>query len=107
MNSAMFFPYWYISRKLNSKKMKFPNQSRVYPLSFIVNFRTGPGPVLSLFGLKDRRTGPSKKASTVDTLAFTLCRLAVALLLPANLSLVPAEILKSGRIPRQRRVAMM
>ena len=29
-------------------------------------------------------------------LAFTACRLAVALLLPANLALVPAEILKSG-----------
>ena len=29
-------------------------------------------------------------------LAFTLCRLAVALLLPANLALIPAEILRSG-----------
>ena len=37
-------------------------------MSYIVNIRTGPGPVLSLFGLKDRRTGPSKKARTVDTL---------------------------------------
>ena len=64
----MFYTHWYISRKLDSKKMTFHNQSRVYPLSFIVNFRTGPGPVLSLFGLKDRRTGPSKKARTVDTL---------------------------------------
>ena len=64
----MFYTYWYISRKLDSKKMTFHSQSRVYPLSFIVNFRTGPGPVLSLFGLKDRRTGPSKKARTVDTL---------------------------------------
>ena len=34
----------------------------------MLNFRTGPGPVLSLFGLKDRRTGPFKKAMTVDTL---------------------------------------
>ena len=44
------------------------SQSRVYQLSYIVNIRTGPGPVLSLFGLKDRRTGPFKKARTVDTL---------------------------------------
>ena len=43
-------------------------QSRVYQLSYIVNIRTGPGPVLSLFGLKDHRTGPFKKAKTVDTL---------------------------------------
>ena len=64
----MFYTYWYISRKLDSKKMTFHSQSRVYPLSFIVNFRTGPGPVLSLFGLKDRRTGPSKEARTVDIL---------------------------------------
>ena len=41
-------------------------------MSFIVNFRTGPGPVLSLFGLKDRKTGPFKKARTVDTLMFTM-----------------------------------
>ena len=64
----MFYTYWYISRKLDSKKLIFHIQSRVYPLSFIVNFRTCPGPVLSLFGLKDRRTGPFKKARTVDTL---------------------------------------
>ena len=64
----MFYTYCYISRKLDSKKMTFHSQSRVYPLSFILNFRTGPGPVLSLFGLKDRRTGPSRKARTVDTL---------------------------------------
>ena len=35
---------------------------------YIKNIRTGPGPVLSLFGLKDHRTGPFKKAKTVDTL---------------------------------------
>ena len=29
-------------------------------------------------------------------LSFTLCRLAVALLVPANFVLVPAELLKSG-----------
>ena len=50
------------------RRVKMNRVSRVYPLSFIVNFRTGPGPVLSLFGLKDRRTGPFKKARTVDTL---------------------------------------
>ena len=64
----MFYTYCHISRKLDSKKITFHSQSRVYPLSFILNFRTGPGPVLSLFGLKDRRTGPFKKARTVDTL---------------------------------------
>ena len=37
-------------------------------MGYIVNIRTGPGPVLSLFGLKDHRTGPFKKAKTVDTL---------------------------------------
>ena len=67
----MFYTYWYISRKLDSKKMTFHSQSRVYPLSFKENFRTGPGPVLSLFGLKDRRTGPFKKARTVDTLMMS------------------------------------
>ena len=67
----MFYTYWYISRKLYSKKMTFHSQSRVYPLSFKVNLRTGPGPFLSLFGLKDRRTGPFKKARTVDTLIVT------------------------------------
>ena len=34
--------------------------------------QNGPqGQVLSLFGLKDRRTGPFKKARTVDTLYLT------------------------------------
>ena len=66
----MFHTYWYISRRLYSKKMTFRSQSGVYPLSFKVNFMTGFGPVLSLFGLKDRRTGPFKKARTVDTLPF-------------------------------------
>ena len=34
--------------------------------------QNGPqGQVLSLFGLKDRRTGPFKKARTVDTLVMT------------------------------------
>ena len=39
-------------------------------MSYLVNIRTGPGPVLSLFGLKDHRTGPFKKAKTVDTLVI-------------------------------------
>ena len=68
----MFYTHWYISRKLDSKKMTFHSQSRVYPLSSIVNFRTGPGPVLSPFELKDRKTGPLKKAKTVDTLGLII-----------------------------------
>ena len=68
VNSAIFYASWYILRKLDSSEMTLHIQSRVYQLSYIVNIRTGPGPVLSLFGLKDRRTGPFKKARTVDTL---------------------------------------
>ena len=68
VNSAIFYTSWNKSRKLDSSEMTLHIQSRVYQLSYIVNIRTGPGPVLSLFGLKDRRTGPFKKARTVDTL---------------------------------------
>ena len=35
------------------------------------DLKTGPGPVLSILGLKDRRTGPFKKFRTVDTLGTT------------------------------------
>ena len=38
-------------------------------MSSIVNLRTGLGPVLSLFGAKDRWTSPLIKARTVPTLA--------------------------------------
>ena len=37
-------------------------------MSSIVNLRTGLGPVLSLFGAKDRWTSPLLKARTVPTL---------------------------------------
>ena len=37
-------------------------------MSSIVNLRTGLGPVLGLFGAKDRRTSPLIKARTVPTL---------------------------------------
>ena len=37
-------------------------------MSSIVNLRTGLGPVLSLFGAKDRWTSPLIKARTVPTL---------------------------------------
>ena len=36
-------------------------------MSSIVNLRTGLGPVLSLFGAKDRWTSPLIKARTVPT----------------------------------------
>ena len=38
-------------------------------MSSIVNLRTGLGPVLGLFGAKDRRTSPLIKARTVPPLA--------------------------------------
>ena len=66
--SAIFYAFWYILRKLDSQKMTLHSQARVYPLIYIVNIKTGPGPVLSLLGLKDRRTSPFKKARTVATL---------------------------------------
>ena len=40
-------------------------------MSSIVNLRTGLGPVLSLFGAKDRWTSPLIKARTVPTLVST------------------------------------
>ena len=40
-------------------------------MSSIVNLRTGLGPVLSLFGAKDRWTSPLIKARTVPTLIAT------------------------------------
>ena len=42
-----------ILRKLDSSEMTSYGHTRVYKLSYLVNIRTGPGPVLSLFGLKD------------------------------------------------------
>ena len=39
-------------------------------MSSIVNLRTGLGPVLSLFGSKDRWTSPLIKARTVPTLVI-------------------------------------
>ena len=51
------------------KWLVIANQESInWVICYIVNIRTGPGPVLSLFGLKDRKTGPFKKARTVDTL---------------------------------------
>ena len=41
-------------------------------MSSIVNLRTGLGPVLSLFGAKDRWTSPLLKARTVPTLVSTI-----------------------------------
>ena len=43
-------------------------------MSSIVNLRTGLGPVLSLFGAKDRWTSPLIKARTVPTLAERQCK---------------------------------
>ena len=40
-------------------------------MSSIVNLRTGLGPVLSLFGAKDRWTSPLIKARTVPTLQMS------------------------------------
>ena len=41
-------------------------------MSSIVNLRTGLGPVLSLFGAKDRWTSPLVEARTVPTLIMVL-----------------------------------
>ena len=71
--------------------MTLHSQSRVYRLSYRVSIRTGPGPVLSLFGLKDRRTGPSKKARTVDTLLAPLRLRAVVRRVGLALSHLPRE----------------
>ena len=46
-------------------------------MSSIVNLRTGLGPVLSLFGAKDRWTSPLIKGRTVPTLLADLSCLAL------------------------------
>ena len=45
--------------------------SQLVTLVSLLDLKTGPVQVLSILGLKDRRTGPFKKFRTVDTIGTT------------------------------------